>query len=167
MNYLIAVYSNRIQGEGAYTALEKAGLPTKQISILGDGYKNADEYGLINPKKQAKNNVQRLNYWLIAFGFAAGYGFNMLTNIEIIPNVGVLNPVIGGLLGAASGILGAFFVGNSVGLTVGSGDALLYRDRLNAGKYLILFEGTEALVKEATNILRSFDPENIQGYAEM
>lgn len=166
MNYLIAVYSNRIQAEAAYTALEEAGLPTKQISILGAGYKSADEYGLINPNKQAKNNAQRLTYWLIPFGFAAGYAFNLLTNIEIIPNGGTFNPIIGGLLGAASGLFGAFVVGGSVGLTVGSGDALIYRNRLNAGKYLIILEGSEELVKQATNILRSFEPENIQGYAE-
>lgn len=166
MNYLIAVYSNRIQAEAAYTALEKVGLATEQISILGNGYKSADEYGLINPNQQAKSNAQHLSYWLLPFGFAAGYGFNLLTNIEIIPAGGIINPIIGGLLGAASGVLGAFVVGGSVGLTVDSPDALIYRNRLNAGKYLIIFEGTEELVKQATNILRSFEPENIQGYAQ-
>ena len=166
MNYLIAVYSNRIQAEAAYTALEKEGLPTEQISILGKGYKSADEYGLINPNQQAKNNVQLLNYWLIPFGFVAGYTFNILTNIEIIPGGSIVNHVFGGLLGGASGALGGFFVGGSVGLTVGSGDALLYRNRLNAGKYLIVFQGTEELVQKATIILRSFEPENIQGYVE-
>ncbi len=164
--YLIAVYPNRIQAEAAYTALEKEGLPTEQISILGNGYKSADEYGLINPNQQAKSNVQLLNYWLIPFGFAAGYTFNVLTHIEIIENAGVINHIIGGLLGAASGALGSFFVGGAVGLTVGSGDALIYRNRLNAGKYLIIFEGSEEEVKKATGILRSFDPENIQGYVE-
>ena len=166
MNYLIAVYPNRIQAEAAYTALEKEGLPTEQISILGKGYKSADEYGLINPNQQAKKNVNRLIFWLIPFGFVAGYIFNILTNIEIIPAGGILNPIIGGLLGGVSGALGAFFVGGSVGLSVGSGDALLYRNRLDAGKYLIIFQGTEELVKKATDILRSFQPENIQGYVE-
>lgn len=166
MNYLIAVYSNRIQAEAAYTALEKVGLPTEQISILGNGYKSADEYGLINPNQQAKSNAQRLSYWLLPFGFAAGYCFNLLTNIEIIPAGGMINPIIGGLLGAVSGVLGGLVVGGSVGLTVDSPDALIYRNRLNSGKYLIIFEGTEELVKQATNILRSFEPENIQGYTQ-
>ena len=39
MDYLVAVISNRIQAEEAYTALEKAGIPTNQISLLGKGYK--------------------------------------------------------------------------------------------------------------------------------
>jgi hypothetical protein len=47
MNYLIAVLSDRIQAEAAYSALGKEGLPYDQINILGNGYQSADEYGLI------------------------------------------------------------------------------------------------------------------------
>ncbi|MFQ3585767.1 MAG: hypothetical protein SNJ85_12745, partial [Cyanobacteriota bacterium] len=58
-------------------------------------------------------------------------------------------------------------VGGGVGLSSGSGDALAYRNRLNAGKYLlILQEDTEARIREATRILRQFEPENLQGYTE-
>ena len=167
MNYLIAVYPNRIQVEAACTALEKEGLPTEQISILGEGYKSSDEYGLVNPKQQAKNNLQRLSYWLAPFGFAIGYAFNLLTNIEIIPGGGIFNHVIGGLLGGASGALVTMVVGDRVGVKVGNKDALLYRSRLDAGKYLIIFQGTEELVKKSNSILHSFQPENIQGYVKM
>ena len=34
MNYLIAVLPDRMQAEAAYCALEKEGLPMKQVSIL-------------------------------------------------------------------------------------------------------------------------------------
>jgi hypothetical protein len=166
MNYLVAVLPNRIQAEAAYTALEKEGLPKKQINILGQGYKSADEFGFINPNEQARKGATRLVTWLIPFGFAAGYLFNLLTAIEIIPAIGAIgNHLIAGVLGAVSGGLGAYFVGGGVGLTVGSGDALPYRNRLNAGKYLIVIEGTEEITRQATRILRSFEPENIQGYA--
>lgn len=166
MNYLVAVLPDRIKAEEAYSALEKEGLPTHQINILGRGYKSADEYGLIDPNQQAKKGATRLAYWLIPFGFIAGYAFNWLTGITILPTSAIVNHIIGGLLGAASGALGAFFVGGGVGLAVGSGDALPYRNRLNAGKYLIVVKGTEELTRKATSILRSFEPENLQGYAE-
>ncbi|HEY9783389.1 MAG TPA: hypothetical protein V6D09_25030 [Leptolyngbyaceae cyanobacterium] len=166
MNYLIAVLSDRIQAEAAYTALEKEGLPTNSIDILGQGYKSADEFGLIDPNQQARKGAKRLIYWLVPFGFVAGYAFNYLTGIEILPINPVGNHIIGGILGAASGALGAYFVGGGVGLSVGSGDALPYRNRLNAGKYLVVVKGTEELTRQATRILRSFEPENIQGYAE-
>ena len=62
--------------------------------------------------------------------------------------------------------MGAYFVSGGVGLTVGSGDALADRNRLNAGQYLIVVRGIEELTRQATRILRMFEPENMQGYAE-
>lgn len=165
MNYLVAVLSSQNQAEAAYSALEKEGLPEDQVDILGNGYKSADEYGLIDPKQQAQKQAKRLSYLLIPFGFIAGYAFNVLTGIEIFPAIAPLgNHILGGLLGAASGALGAYFVGGGVGLTIGSGDALPYRNRLDAGKYLVVVRGTEDLTRQATRVLRQFEPENIQGY---
>ncbi len=167
MNYLIAVLANRFEAEAAYTALEKENFSTEQINILGQGYKSADEFGFIEPNKQAGKQSKKLLYWVIPFGFVAGYAFNLLSGIEIFSWAGAIgNHLIGGILGAVSGGLGAIFVGGAVGLTVGSGDALAYRNRLNAGKYLIVFKGTEAQVRQATRVIRQFEPENIQGYTE-
>ncbi len=166
MNYLVAVLPDRTQAEQAYSALEKEGLPTNQIDIVGQGYKNPDEYGLIDPNQQAKKGARRLSSLLIPFGFVAGYIFNVLTGIEILPIGSLVNHLIGGLLGSAAGALGAYLIGGGVGLTVGSGDALPYRNRLNEGKYLLIFKGSEELIPKATRILRQFEPENLQGYIE-
>jgi hypothetical protein len=165
MNYLVAVLSDRIQAEAAYTALEKEGLPTNQINILGRGYKSADEYGLINPGIQARKGIMGLS-WLVPFGFIAGYAFNVLTGIELIPIGSFSNHFLGGIFGALAGAMGSYFTGGAIGLTVGSGDALPYRNRLSAGKYLIIVKGTEDLTSRATLILRQFNPENLQGYAD-
>jgi hypothetical protein len=164
MNYLIAVLTDRTQAEAAYLALTQEGLPTNEINILGDGYQSADDYGLIDPNTEARKEIKRELYWLLGFGFAAGYAFNWLTAIEILPIVPVGNHILGGLFGAAAGALGAYFSGGVTGLTIGSGDALPYRNRLNAGKYLVIVQGTGELIDRATRILRQFEPENIQGY---
>lgn len=166
MEYLIAVLSNRIQAEEAYSSLEKEGLQMDKITILGKGYQSADEFGLIEPNKQAGKQVKQLIYWLIPFGFVAGYAFNVLTGIEIFTLGPTGSHIIGGVLGATSGALGALLTGGAVGLTSGSGDALAYRNRLNDGKYLIVVKGTEDLTRKATRVLRQFEPENIQGYTE-
>ncbi|MDZ8259279.1 hypothetical protein [Nostoc sp. ChiQUE01b] len=167
MNYLVAVLPARIQAEAAYSALEKAGLPTSQVNILGNGYQSADEFGLIDPNKQASKQSTRLLWWLVPFGFVAGYAFNYLTEIEIFSQVTRFgNEFLAGILGAMAGALGAGLIGRGVGLTVGSGDALAYRNRLNAGKYLIVVTGNEDLTREATRLLRPFEPENIQGYTD-
>lgn len=167
MNYLVAVLSDRIQAEEAYTALEKEGLPSNQVTILGRGYKSADEFGLIDPNEQAKKQTQLMAFWLVPFGFVAGLTFNFLTGLNTFPWAGgVGNILIGGLLGAGAGAMGSIFAGGGTGLVFGSGDALPYRNRLNAGKYLIVVKGTESVTRQATRILRSFEPENIQGYSD-
>ena len=144
MNYLIAVLPDRLVAEEAYTALEKANIPQSQMSILGRGYKTADEFGLIDPGKQAKKRAIAMAYWLVPFGFAAGYGFDLITGLDTFSWAGTPgNHIIGGIAGAIGGAMGSFFVGGGVGLSVGSGDALPYRNRLDAGKYLVVVKGSE------------------------
>lgn len=167
MNYLVAVLANKQQAEEAYSILRKDGISPEKVAILGEGYQSADEFGLINPNQQGIKRAKKLAYWLIPFGFAAGYLFNLLTGIEIFSFFNsTINHIIGGVLGAVSGLLGAIIVGGGVGLTVGSGDALTYRNRLNAGRYIIITKGTDRLIRQATRLLRQFEPEYIQGYTE-
>ncbi|NJR73871.1 MAG: hypothetical protein HC773_09770, partial [Scytonema sp. CRU_2_7] len=113
-----------------------------------------------------KKQTQFMAFWLVPFGFFAGIGFSVLTGLDTFAWAGKIgNHIIGGLLGAVAGAMGSLFVGGGVGLLIGSGDALPYRNRLNAGKYLIVVQGSEILTRQATRVLRQFEPENIQGYA--
>ena len=167
MNYLVAVLANKQQAEEAYSTLKKDGIPPDRLTILGNGYQSADEFGLIDPNLQASKRAKKLGYMLIPFGFVAGYVFNVLTGIQLFSFTSpVAEHIIGGVLGAISGLLGAVFVGGGVGLTTGSGDALTYRNRLNAGKYIIVTKGADNLIRQATRLLRQFEPEYIQGYEE-
>lgn len=165
MNYLIAVLSDRIKAEAAYSALEAASFKMDEVTILGKGYKSADEFGLIDPANQAWKQMRLMMFWLVPFGFIAGFCFNLITGLDTFPWAGTIgNQIIGGLLGAGSGAMGAFFVGGGAGAAFGSGDALSYRNRLNAGKYLVVLQGSDSDVRLATPIIRRFRPENIQGY---
>ncbi len=166
-NYLVAVLSNEQRAQRAYLALEEENVPMSNVSLLGDGYMSADDFGLINPDTEADKQSSMLSTWVIPFGFGAGVAFSILADLHTFSWAGVWgNHLIGGLLGAASGGLGSFVVGRISGWTVGSGDAIAYRNRLNAGKYLIIAQGNRELVYRATRILRQFEPENIQGYVD-
>lgn len=168
MNYLIAVLPDRIQAEAAAVSLEKNGIPVEKIVLLGRGYKTADEFGFIDPNKAARRQVFLMGTWLVPFGFAAGYGFNLATGYDIFPWAGPFgNHLFGGLFGAVGGAMGAFFVGGGVGIAFGSGDALVYRNRLNAGNYLVVLQGgTTVQEARAKSILTEFKPEILQGYVE-
>lgn len=166
MDYLVAVVSDRLQAETAYTVLEKEGLLPSQVTILGKGYKSADEFGLIDPNEEAIKQVKLMATWLIPFGFVAGFTFNAITGLDTFPWAGTLgNRLIGAVLGGISGGLGSILAGGGVGLIVGGGDALPYRNRLNAGKYLIVVKGSETLLRKANRILRQLDTEALQGYS--
>ena len=167
MNYLVSVWSDRIQAEEAYSALEKADLTMSNVSILGKGFKSADEFGLIDPREEAQKQIRRLALWTVPFGFISGISFNAITGLNTFPWAGALgNQLIGGLLGAGAGAMGGFFIGGGVGIGLGGGDATTYRNRLRAGKYLVVAKGSEGLINQASRILRPMKPENIQGYAD-
>lgn len=165
MNYVVALLTDRIQAESAYTTLEKAGLPTEQVSILGAGYKSADEYGFLDPGRSARRQVRLMAFWLVPFGFIAGVAFNLSTQYDLFDWAGRLgNQLIGGLFGAIAGAMGSFFVGGGVGLAVGGGDALPYRNRLKEGKYIVIVNGPPNITNQATRILKQCNPENLQVY---
>ena len=165
MNYLVAVLGDRIQAEEVYTALETAKITMDKVAILGKGYKSADEYGLVDPKEEGWNQIKRLAIWTVPFGFISGFGFNAITGLDTFPWAGVLgNQIIGGFLGAGAGAMGGFFIGGGVGIGF-SGDALTYRNRLDAGKYLVVVKGSEGLISQASRVMRPYKPEDMQGYS--
>ncbi|MEO0768608.1 MAG: hypothetical protein AAFY72_04110 [Cyanobacteria bacterium J06649_4] len=165
-SYLVAVLGDRIKAEEAYTALESANVTMSKVDILGKGFKSADEYGLIDPNEEAWKQIKRMAIWVIPFGFFGGVTFNLSTGLNTFPWAGTLgNQLIGGVLGAMGGAMGSFFIGGGVGIGFGK-DAVSYRNRLNAGKYLLVVKGSEGLIAQASRILRPLRPENIQGYTE-
>jgi hypothetical protein len=167
MNYLVAVLSDRIQAEAAYVELEKSGLPVEQVAILGKGYKSADEYGLIDPNEQAGKQAKLMATWLVPFGFAAGVTFSLITGLDTFAWAGEFgNHFIGGVLGAIAGAMGSVFAGGGVGLLFGSKDRVPYRKRLNAGKYLIVLQGSDSLIRQATSLLRKLNPESLKVYTD-
>ncbi len=167
MTYLIAVVSDRIQAENAYTVLEKANFTPKQIMIVGTGYKSADELGLVDSKLQGIQRAKFMAYWLVPFGFIAGYSFDLITKLHTFDWAGEPgNHILGGLLGAMGGAMGSFFVGGGVGLSFSNKDDVPYRQLLNQGKYLVVVEGSENLKAQATQILKPLQPENLQSYSE-
>ena len=164
MYYLVAVLPDRIQAEAADLALENVGIKS---TILGRGYKTADEFGLIDPTEQAQKQVKLMASWLVPFGFFAGFTFSVITGLDTFAWAGEIgNHIVGGLLGSIGGAMGSVVAGGGVGLIMGGADSLPYRNRLDAGKYLVVVQGSENLTLQATKILRQFQPENMQGYGD-
>jgi hypothetical protein len=166
MNYLIAVLYDRIKAEEAYTALEKANIPKSQINIVGKGYRTAEELGLSDPAQKARKRAILMAYWLVPFGFAAGFTFNYITGLDTFDWAGEPgNHILGGVFGAIGGAMGSIFVGGGADLTSSNDDGLPYRQLLDAGKYLIVVKGSDPLKQQASQILSQFKPDKIQNYS--
>jgi hypothetical protein len=164
--YIIAILPDRIKAEAAYTALEKSGIPLSNLTIIGKGYKTADEFGFLDPNQQAQKGFFRMAIWLIPFGFGAGFAFDLITQLDTFSWAGEPgNHIVGGILGSIGGAMGSFFVGGSGGLLFGGTDDLPYRNRLNAGKYLVVVEAVDQFKANSITILESFNPESLENYS--
>ncbi len=163
MNYLIAICTDRIQAETIYSHLEFQGIPQGQLAILGRGYKTADEFGLIDPIEKGRKQAILMATWLIPFGFLAGLGFNLTTQLHTFAWAGEIGDMlISGALGAIGGGMGSLFVGGGAGVAFGSGESLPLRNRLDEGKYLVVVKGQEELLRRSRRIMEPLNPEKMQ-----
>jgi hypothetical protein len=165
MNYLVAVMEDRLRAEQAHAALVAANLPVNSLAILGRGFQSADDYGLIDPNPPAWRQVRLMLLWLVPFGFAAGVLFNVITGLDTFSWTGRLgNQVMGGLLGTMAGAMGAFFMGGGASLVIAGDPNPPYHQRLDQGQFLVVVRGSEAMVRQASPVLRQLRPIAMQDY---
>lgn len=167
MSYLIAVVGDRLQAEQAYTDLEDAGLRPEQRAIVGTGYRSTNDFPFLDPQGQAKQRALFMAFWLVPFGFFAGFSFNLITGLHTLDWAGTPgNHIVGGLLGMIGGAMGSVMIGGGLNLNFSGGSASPYVAPLKAGKYLVIVQGPEALRTKASHILRSLNPESLQTYSD-
>ena len=56
-----------MKAEEVYTQLESANFPMESISILGKGYKTAEEFGFIDPIEIGRKQAFSMSYCLVPF----------------------------------------------------------------------------------------------------
>ncbi len=163
MNYLVAVMGDRIQAEAAYVALEKAELPTAQLTIVGRGYKDLSDLSFEDPNEIGRRRMKIMAAWLVPFGFVGGVGFSLTTGLNTFSWAGEIgNHVVGGLMGAFGASIGSIFINGGPILALGKGDSQGYRDRLAEGKYLVIIEGNDGVMRRASPVIKQQNPELLQ-----
>lgn len=168
MTYLIAVLRDRSTVEAACAALAETGWSSDFWSVVGEGWESSDRFGLLNPKQRSRQRVRWMATWLVPFGFAGGLVFSKITGLETFAWAGpVGNDLVGGVLGALSGLMGSAFIGGGFGVGNLSGfDPLPFRNRLEEGKFVLILRGNDAVTTQAWRLLRSVDPESLQTVEE-
>ncbi len=159
----IGVFPHRRDAEGALRELRDAGFNMNQISVIGRDIDPNDNFAGLDTRDQATGNQADEGAKAGATtGAALGGLGGLLVGLGAlaIPGIG---PVIaggalatalataatGGAIGAAAGGL----TGALVGLGIPDDRAHFYNDRVAAGDYLVMVDGTEDEIRRADSIL--------------
>jgi len=113
--------------------------PTQLVAI-GTGETAMLAVDRLNPATARRQRQRTMARWLMPFGFLAGLTFTQITDLHTFDLFGSWGePVIGGLLGMGSGLMGSFAAAASVASE--EEDRLrILRNRLEEGNWLLLLE---------------------------
>lgn len=111
-----------------------------QLLAIGPGETAFTSVDRLNPATARRRRQRTMARWLMPFGFVAGLTFTQITDLHTFDAVGAWGePVIGGLLGMVSGLMGSYAAAASVSSE--EDDRLrILRNRLDEGNWLLLVE---------------------------
>jgi hypothetical protein len=146
----VIVLANEATAFQAYRLLHYHGISPENLAIVGDGYSTLDRVGLRSPTQIAIRKAR--NFSLIAATSGAVICLIIailwkveLTLIALLPAIaGLVCGICGAIMGALFGFLGE---GNTAGI---------YRHHLHQGRYLLLIEGSEKLVRWGQDVLSHY-----------
>jgi hypothetical protein len=140
--------------EAAIRHLAAGGVPVNTISIIGRNFETREDIqGFYRPEDAA----------LIGAGQGAWYGglFGLMMGAMgffVFPGLGALM-VLGPLSGVIAGAVGGAGVGALINALMAAGvpqdQALKYQERLQAGEFLVIVNGTPADAKRAHEMLEA------------
>ena len=113
--------------------------PTQLVAI-GTGETAMAAVDRLNPATARRQRQRTMARWLMPFGFLAGLTFTQITDLHTFDFFGSWGePVIGGLLGMGSGLMGSFAAAASV-VSEEEDRLRILRNRLEEGNWLLLLE---------------------------
>jgi hypothetical protein len=152
MKSVVGVYSSHEDAVQAVNDLQKAGFPTKNISIIS----KAD---IINNHVHVRTDhtVEKAE---VSIGVAASTILGVLAGVGIfaIPGLGFLygaGALVGAIAGFEFGVVGSGIVAILTAIGIDEAIARKYETHLNEGKYLIFAQGEEEDVEQAQKVLHT------------
>lgn len=146
----IVVFPDEAAVFQAYRLLHYHGISPENLAIVGQGYSSPDRVGLMQPMQIATRKATRLGGAGLLIGICVSVVLAVFYELPtqelpwLASMVGVgaiVGSAIGALVGVISGLLGE-------GTTVS-----IYRHHLRQGRYLLMMEGSEKLVRWGQEVL--------------
>lgn len=157
MRTITGLYDTRAQAEKAVTALEVAGIPSNDISIVSNHGEDADNETYAGEGAGSGAGI----------GAVTGGGAGLLAGLGLMAIPG-LGPVVaaGWLAATAAGAVAGAAAGSAVGGIVGSlikadipeANAHIYAEGVRRGGTLVVARVNESKIDTANAILREADP---------
>lgn len=139
----------------AYRLLHYHGISPEHLAIVGAGYSNPENVGLLKPMQLAARKARLLSLILGSLGAIAGLGLFLAAHFNLTNIVELRSPFLIPALSIVSGFLGAV-IGALFGLFGEGTTASIYRHHLDRGQYLLMIEGSERLVRWGQEILSHY-----------
>ncbi|MFM7315256.1 MAG: hypothetical protein ACKO0M_19190 [Cyanobium sp.] len=114
------------------------------LLTIGEGETAFAAVDRLNPATARRRRQRAMARWLMPFGFLAGVTFTRITDLQTFAALGTWGePVVGGLLGMISGLMGSYAAAFSVSSE--EDDRLrILRNRLEEGNWLLLVEPADS-----------------------
>ncbi len=134
----------------AYRLLHYHGISPENLAIVGEGYSSPDRVGLIGPLQIAHRQAQLFACHGAVLGFAMALGFLLLgeSPLGFVLLGAMAIAGVGAVCGAVFGVL--------FGLWGEGSKANIYHRHLRQGRYLLMLEGPEALVRWGQEVLSHY-----------
>lgn len=161
---LVFTFSDRTQAQTAYEKLKAAELALDHLDLVGAGYRSLQDLNIKDPNQVAWQQAVQMLYWVVPFGFVAGFSFNDITQLTILEQASPLvNHLIGGLFGMIASAMGGFTFGGGSQFLIDR-EKMPFKKRLKSGKYLLVAQGTDLLVRQASRVLQGVPSDSVQFY---
>lgn len=151
----VVVFPNEAAVFQAYRILQAEGVSPEHLAIVGAGYSTPDRVGLRKPMQIALSRGIRLGLLLGTIGSVLGFVTILILSTVIAVPSGLNSITLVLITGIITGFLGTV-IGALIGF-LGEGSAAgIYRHHLHQGRYLLMIEGSEHLVRTARDILNHY-----------
>jgi hypothetical protein len=145
----VVVLPNEATAFQAYRLLQYHGISPENLAIVGEGYSSPERVGLRKPSQIAMRQARRLALQSALVGTTLGI------LVSLASQVGLHWFAVGVITGSVSGGCGAI-VGGLIGYLGEGSTASIYRHHLNQGRYLLMMEGPETLVRWGQEVLSHY-----------
>lgn len=149
---IVAAYKNHADAESAVRRLGAAGIALGKLSIIGKDFETVEDVeGYYRPSDAAVDGAGE-GAWLGGlFGLTLGaFGFFVL---PVVGGLVVMGPLAGLIAGAIGGAGVGALINGLVTAGVPEEQAIRYQERLQAGEFLVVVQGSLEALNQAHEVL--------------